>query len=168
VADLSLRPAARGAVALGLAVTGLLAGTAWVGEWPVAHARPVTIGVYQELPFGVARSHPSVTDGGRSSRDGRSTARLPVREPSVRYRVEVGARHVTAPIALTNNTLLAVAADHAGYVSLDGALTPDGASLRGASGVSLSPEWLRGGRDRRARVPGQPPAGAWRGCPWQG
>ncbi|MBK6578064.1 MAG: PQQ-like beta-propeller repeat protein [Sandaracinaceae bacterium] len=140
MADLSLRPAARGAVALGLAVTGLLAGTAWVGEWPVAHARPVTIGVYQELPFGVARSHPSVTDGGRSSRDGRSTARLPVREPSVRYRVEVGARHVTAPIALTNNTLLAVAADHAGYVLLDGALTPDGASLRGASGVSLSPE----------------------------
>lgn len=121
-------------------MTGLLAGTALVADGPVARARPVTIGVYQELPFGVARSHPSVTEGGRSTRDGRSTARLSAREPTVRYRVEVGARHASAPVALTNNTLLAVAADHASYVSLDGALTADGVALRGASGVSLSPD----------------------------
>jgi len=140
VADRAPRHSARRAFTLGLAAAGVVAGAALGGHEPSAHARPVTIGVYQELPFGVARSHPSVTEGGRNARDGRSTSRLPVRAPVVRYRVEVGTGHVSAPIALTNNTLLAVAADHAGYVSLDGALTPDGAALRGASGVSLSPD----------------------------
>lgn len=120
-------------------IAGLLSFSAVGVAWPVARARPVTIGIYQELPFGVARSHPSATEGVRNTRDGRSTSRVPVRAPAVSYRLEVGARHVSAPIALTNHTLLAVAQDIGSYVSLEGSLTPGGVALRGAGGVSVAP-----------------------------
>ncbi|MCA9574443.1 MAG: PQQ-binding-like beta-propeller repeat protein [Polyangiales bacterium] len=106
---------------------------------PAARARPVTIGVYQELPFGVARSHPSVTEGARTTRDGRSLARLPAREPSVLYTAMVGSGAVAAPIALTNNLLLAVAGDAAAHVDAAGTVGPHGVSLRGGGGVSLTP-----------------------------
>jgi hypothetical protein len=126
-------------LAAGVAHFGLLVLASLLLARPVAQARPVTIGVYQELPFGVARSHPSVTEGVRNTRDGRSTARVPVRPPSVTQRVEIGARHVSAPILLSNPSVLAVSADRVSYVSAVGERVGEGTPLRGAGGVSLAP-----------------------------
>jgi hypothetical protein len=131
------RAGLKGAVGAGVAAAAALGLLVGVGQ--PAQARPVTIGVYEELPFGVARSHPSVTDGARPSRDGRSLARVSAREPMELYSVAVGSGGVVAPIALTNNLLFAVSADAAGHVDGSGAMLPRGVNVRGGGGVSLTP-----------------------------
>lgn len=110
-----------------------------VGGQQAVRARPVTIGVYQELPFGVARSHPSITEGGRPARDNRSLVRLAAREPSPVYTTRVGADAAASPVALTNNAVLVATSDTAAYVSAAGALEPGSVSLHGGAGVSLTP-----------------------------
>ena len=55
------------------------------------HARPVRIGRYVELPFGISDAHPYPTDGGGPRRTGRVRGRIMGAAPSVRWEAQLRA-----------------------------------------------------------------------------
>ena len=110
------------ALALPVAVAWVAAGWTAAASFhtPVARARPVPIGRYVEIPYGVSADHPYPTFGGDAQRTGRTSVAAPRTAPILRWEARLSAGRPSTP---------AVAADGTVYVGSSSglaAVAPDG------------------------------------------
>jgi len=124
-----------------VAVAALAWAAGVAGAWATAEARPVRIGRYTEIPYGVPEHHPYVTGGGDEHRTGRVPVEAPTATPTKRWETRLRAGRPSAPTITTDGTaylasaagIAAIAPDgnvqwsvRLGYVSGTPSLTPTG------------------------------------------
>ena len=117
-----------------LVATGILA-VALAAAW-VAEARPVRVGRFVEIPYGISSSHPWRTGGGDPMRTARSSIVIPSQPPNPIWSTEVGTGRSHAP-AIHEDGMIYVA----GQRGLS-AVGPDGTvrwTSRGLGSVSGTP-----------------------------
>ncbi|MEM9068860.1 MAG: PQQ-binding-like beta-propeller repeat protein [Myxococcota bacterium] len=134
----------------------------------LGQARPVPVGRYVEIPYGVSEGHPWRTGGGDPRRTHRSEHRAPESAPTQQWTARVGVGRVFSPTIAEDGTIYvasqrgvaAVAADGTvrweravGLVSGTPSITPDGGIAFGTQPDELLV--LRQGSARsRARIGG--------------
>lgn len=146
----------------------LLSGVAALG---VVHARPVPVGRYVEIPYGVSARHPWRTGQADPRRTARAAAPIPRQPPTKRWETSIGAGRVFAPAVSADGIVYAGSQSGVAAVSADGtvrwrvrlglvsgtpSLTPDGSVAVGAQPDELVVVGARGVR-ARARLGG----GVW-------
>ncbi len=122
------------------------------GELAIAHARPVPVGRYVEIPYGISARHPWRTGQGDPQRTARSRVPIPQGRPTKRWETSVGAGRVFTPAIAADGTLYvgsrrgltALGADGSvrwsaqlGFVSGTPSLTPDGSLAVGVQSDTL-------------------------------
>lgn len=85
-----------------------------------AHARPVRVGRFVEIPFGVSGQHPWRTGGGGPTRMGLSEMRVPSKAPTRVWATRVGVGRVFAPAITESGTLYVGSQSGVTAVSQDG------------------------------------------------
>jgi outer membrane protein assembly factor BamB len=124
-------------VAVG-AVLGAVVG-AIVGGGAPASARPVPIGRYTELPYGVSAAHPYATTGADARRRGRVGVEGPVTAPSLMWETRLRAGRPFSPAVTETGALYVASSDGVARVSSGGQLVWT-VRLRATSGTpSLTP-----------------------------
>ena len=71
-----------------------------------AHAEPVVIGRYAEVPIGVTQRSPYVTSAADARRSGRTLARAPGASPARMWSIVLPHHKVTPPAVLEDGTLV--------------------------------------------------------------
>jgi len=138
------------------------------------HARPVRIGRFVEIPFGIRREHPYSTDGANPERTGRVSARAPAQRPE-RVWEQIRVPRPTTPAVSDDGTLYISSATGVtaltktgqvawdlplGFVAGTPSITPEGHLAIGTHGGALLVLSRRGEEVFRETV-----GGAVRGSP---
>ncbi|MEM6958179.1 MAG: PQQ-binding-like beta-propeller repeat protein [Myxococcota bacterium] len=122
----------------------------------VAEARPVRVGRYATIPFGVSNRHPWPTEGGGRHRAFRSSRRVPFRAPTSRTLVSVGGATRTDMTVLQSGHVLLVQRARLLAYRADGEADWNAEIRGGGSQPSVLPDGslmlvTRGGVLRRVR-----------------
>ncbi|MEM1416523.1 MAG: PQQ-binding-like beta-propeller repeat protein [Myxococcota bacterium] len=139
------------ALALALALAAMLG--------PRAEARPVRVGRFARIPYGVSVAHPWRTGQGDPARRARSAFEAPAEPPRRRWRERVGGGRVFTPSIAEDGTIFVASqaglaavtpagelswAIELGLVAHTPSITPDGSIVAGANQTDLV--FVRAGR----------------------
>lgn len=150
-------------------------GVAWGSLGVPTSARPVPIGRYVEVPYGIDPRAPWVTEGGDAGRSGRARHAAPEAAPALAWEVRVGVGTVSGTAVAADGVVYAATAAGLTALAPDGSLrwtfelrfplgapsiTPGGALLlatRRGEVTRVSPAGEGVGRAEVGAVPSAPP-----------
>ncbi len=113
------RRSALGAGVIGVVAVGIAVAAVGVVA-PSAGARPVRIGRYTEIPYGVPVGQPWATAGGDARRSGRSPVAIAERPPALVWQARLGAGRPSAPLVTRAGDLFVATAAGVTALGADG------------------------------------------------